>query len=119
MRFRTRDLAATVSWPGTWRMLRRYSRSGLSEVRRAVSRRAFAAEASRFVPELRPEDLVNGHAGVRAQAVARDGTLVDDFVVSRTERALHVRNAPSPAATACLTLARLIADRAEAELGVV
>jgi (S)-2-hydroxyglutarate dehydrogenase len=117
--FRARDLAATLAWPGTWRMMRRYWRTGLTEMRRAASRRAFASEASRFVPELQPADLVHGQGGVRAQALARDGSLVDDFVVSRTGGALHVRNAPSPAATSCLALARLIADRAEAELGVV
>jgi 2-hydroxyglutarate dehydrogenase len=118
-RFRARDLAQTLAWPGTWRMVRRYWRTGVTEMRRAASRRAFASEASRFVPELRAGDLVHGHGGVRAQALARDGSLVEDFVVSRTERALHVRNAPSPAATSCLAVARLIADRAEAELGVV
>src|SRR5918994_2587267 len=117
-RVRMGELAATLAWPGTWRLARRHWRTALAELRRAASRRAFAAEATRFVPELRPGDLVSGHAGVRGQAVARDGALIDDFVVSRTERALHVRNAPSPAATSCLALARLIADRAEEELGL-
>jgi L-2-hydroxyglutarate oxidase LhgO len=72
--------------------------------------------ASRYVPSIGPADVVRAGAGVRAQAVDRDGTLVDDFVVHATERALHVRNAPSPAATSALALARLIADRAEREL---
>jgi (S)-2-hydroxyglutarate dehydrogenase len=117
-RVRGRDLASTLAWPGTWRLVRRHWRTGGVELRRALSRRAFATEASRFVPELRASDLVAGHAGVRGQALARDGTLVDDFVVSRTGRSIHVRNAPSPAATSCLALARLIADRAEAELGI-
>jgi 2-hydroxyglutarate dehydrogenase len=88
------------------------------EARTAVDRRAFVAELRRFVPELASGDVTGGPAGVRAQAVDRDGTLVDDFVVHATERALHVRNAPSPAATSALALARLIADRAEAELGL-
>jgi L-2-hydroxyglutarate oxidase len=117
-RVRAGELASTVAWPGTWRLARRHWRTALAELRRATSRRAFAAEAARFVPELRPHDLVPGHAGVRGQAVARDGELIDDFVVTRTERALHVRNAPSPAATSCLALARLIGDRADEELGV-
>jgi (S)-2-hydroxyglutarate dehydrogenase len=104
-----RDLA----WPGTWRMARRWWRTGLTEIRHAVSRRALAAAAAEYVPELGPGDLSGGFAGVRAQAVARDGTLLDDFVVSETERGLHVRNAPSPAATSAFALARLIADRAE------
>jgi (S)-2-hydroxyglutarate dehydrogenase len=104
-----RDLA----WPGTWRMARRWWRTGLTEIRHAVSRRALAAAAAEYVPEVGPRDLERGFAGVRAQALGRDGTLIDDFVVSETERALHVRNAPSPAATSAFALARLIADRAE------
>jgi (S)-2-hydroxyglutarate dehydrogenase len=109
---RSPDLASAIAWPGTWRLAARHWRAGASELHRAASRRAFAAQASRLVPELRPADLVAGPAGVRAQALGRDGRLVDDFVVHRTERAVHVRNAPSPAATAALALARLIADRA-------
>jgi L-2-hydroxyglutarate oxidase len=102
-----------VAWPGTWRMVRRWWRTGLTEIRHLVSRRALAAAAADYVPEIRPADLDGGFAGVRAQALGRDGKLVDDFVVSETERALHVRNAPSPAATSSLALARLIADRAD------
>ncbi|MGH2715350.1 MAG: L-2-hydroxyglutarate oxidase, partial [Thermoleophilaceae bacterium] len=101
------------AWPGTWRMARRWWRTGLTELRHAVSRRALAAAAADYVPEIGPDDFDGGFSGVRAQAVARDGRLVDDFVVSETERALHVRNAPSPAATSAFALARLIADRAE------
>ena len=102
-----------VLWPGTLRMAGRWWRTGLRELRRASSRRAFAREAARYVPELEPDDLSRAFAGIRAQAVGRDGTLVDDFVISQTERALHVRNAPSPAATSSLALARLIADRVD------
>ena len=74
------------------------------------------ADAARYIPEIRPEDVLPGPAGVRAQALGRDGALIDDFVVSETAGALHVRNAPSPAATSALALARLIADRVEASL---
>lgn len=112
-----RDLAATLRWPGTWRMARRFWRTGAGELRRAVSRRAVASEASRFVPGIEAEDLEPAFAGVRAQALSRDGRLVDDFVVSQTPRAIHVRNAPSPAATSALALARLIVDRLEAAAG--
>jgi L-2-hydroxyglutarate oxidase len=105
--------ARDLTWPGTWRMARRWWRTGLTEIHHAVSRRALAAAAADYVPEIGPRDFDGGFAGLRAQAVGRDGTLVDDFVVSETERALHVRNAPSPAATSSLALARLIADRAE------
>jgi (S)-2-hydroxyglutarate dehydrogenase len=110
-------LAHSLSWPGTWRMARRWWRTGVHELWRAVSRRRFAREAAAYVPELEPDDFRPWFSGVRAQAVGRDGRLVDDFVISETERALHVRNAPSPAATASLALARLIADRAEDRLG--
>ena len=106
-----------VLWPGTLRMARRWWRTGLTELRRASSRRAFAREAARYVPELEPDDLSHGFAGIRAQALGRDGTLVDDFVISQTERALHVRNAPSPAATSSLALARVIADRVDTLAG--
>ena len=107
-----RDLADTLTWPGTWRLLRDHWRTAVGELGPAASRKAFVGELRRFIPELRAADVRPGPAGVRAQAVARDGSLVDDFVVHRTERALHVRNAPSPAATSSLALARLIADEA-------
>jgi len=110
------DLADTFAWPGTWRMMRRWWKTGLQEVHLAASRRAFAAHAARYVPGLTAADMTPGFAGVRAQAVARDGKLVDDFVISRTDRALHVRNAPSPAATSSLALAELIADSADEHL---
>ena len=112
-RVRGRDLAQTVVWPGTWRLAARFWRTGLTELRHASSRRAFIADLRRFVPELDAADVLPGPSGIRAQAVGRDGRLVDDFVVHRTERALHVRNAPSPAATSSLALAKLIVDQAE------
>jgi L-2-hydroxyglutarate oxidase len=109
-------LARSLAWPGTWRMARRWWRTGLNEITYAVSSRRFVREAADYIPELAPGDFSPWYAGIRAQAVARDGRLVDDFVLSETARALHVRNAPSPAATSSLALARLIADRAEAGL---
>ena len=112
-----RDLRDNVTWPGTWRLVARDWRTGLREIRHALSKRAFVAAAQRLVPELDPADFVPGLAGVRAQALARDGTLVDDFVVSRTERSVFVRNAPSPAATSSLPLGRLIADEVDPLLG--
>ena len=117
-RVRPRDLADTVAWPGVWRLARRHWRPALAELRRGLSRRAFVAELRRYVPELRAADVVGGHSGVRAQALGRDGSLIDDFVVSRTERALHVRNAPSPAATSALALASRIADMLEEDPGL-
>ena len=109
-------VAHSLAWPGTWRMARRWWRTGARELARAASTRGFAREAARYVPELEPGDFTRWYSGVRAQAVARDGRLIDDFVLSETERALHVRNAPSPAATSALALARLIADRVERRL---
>jgi (S)-2-hydroxyglutarate dehydrogenase len=109
-RVRWRDLTSNVAWPGTWRLVQRFWRTGLSELRHATSRRAFVAELRRFVPELDVDDVLPGPSGIRAQALDRDGRLVDDFIVHRTGRALHVRNAPSPAATSSLALAKLIAE---------
>jgi (S)-2-hydroxyglutarate dehydrogenase len=113
---RPRDLGQTLAWPGTWRMAARNWRAGLVEMRHAASRSAFAAEATRMVPALDGLAVRPGPAGIRAQTIDRDGTLVDDFVVHHTERAIHVRNAPSPAATSSLALARLIADEAAATM---
>lgn len=113
LRVRARDVACTLAWPGTWRMARRWWRIGLRELHHAADRRALIREAARLVPELRAGDAEPAFAGVRAQAVSRDGRLVDDFVFSQTPRALHVRNAPSPGATACLAIARHVADTAE------
>jgi L-2-hydroxyglutarate oxidase len=112
-----RDLRDTLTWPGSWRMGARWWRTGLQEIHLAASRRAFAERAARYVPGLRARDMVPAFGGVRAQAVSRDGRLVDDFAISCTPRAVHVRNAPSPAATSSLALAARIVDTAERELG--
>ena len=106
----------SLGWPGTWRMARRFWRTGVTELRHAASRASLARAAADYVPDVRPGDLLPYFTGVRAQALARDGRLLDDFVVSERERSLHVLNAPSPAATSSLALADLIADRAEPEL---
>jgi (S)-2-hydroxyglutarate dehydrogenase len=112
-RVRPADLASTLAWPGTWRLIRHFWQTGTTELGHALSRRAFLSELRRFIPELEVRDVLAGPSGIRAQALDRDGRLVDDFVVHRTERALHVRNAPSPAATSSLALAKLIADQTE------
>jgi len=111
-RVHPRDLRATLGWPGSWKMMRRFWRTGISELRMAASRKAFVAACARYVPELQAGDVVDGPAGIRAQAVGRDGALVDDFVFSDAAGALFVRNAPSPAATSSLAIASHIADRA-------
>jgi 2-hydroxyglutarate dehydrogenase len=106
-------LGRSLRWPGTWRMARRWWRTGVTELHHALSPAALTRAAARYVPELAPGDAEPAWAGVRAQALARDGKLLDDFAFSHTERALHVRNAPSPAATAALAIARHVADEAE------
>jgi 2-hydroxyglutarate dehydrogenase len=112
-RVRRRDLGETLRWPGTWKMMADHWRAGLIEMRHAADPASFVAEAARMVPALKGAKATAGPAGIRAQALGRDGKLVDDFVVHRTERAVHVRNAPSPAATSSLAISRLIADRLE------
>jgi (S)-2-hydroxyglutarate dehydrogenase len=102
------DLAETLAWPGFRRMAARHWRTGVREVVGSLSRRAFCNAARRYVPELRPADLLRARSGVRAQAVARDGTLVDDFRVSRQGRVVAIRNAPSPAATSSMAIAEHI-----------
>jgi 2-hydroxyglutarate dehydrogenase len=109
---RAKDLKEALAWPGTWRMARRFWRTGLTEVGYAASRTRLVKAAQRFVPELTPQDVLPGPTGVRAQALARDGRLLDDFAFSRTARTLHVRNAPSPAATSAFAIARLVCDQA-------
>ncbi len=107
------ELASLLRWPGFYRMGRRYWRMGVSELSLALNKGAFARELQRYVPAVQAKDLSPAGAGVRAQAVSRDGRLLDDFVFSEEEGILHVRNAPSPAATACLAIAEVIADRVD------
>jgi 2-hydroxyglutarate dehydrogenase len=115
---RGEDVLDTLAWPGSWRMFRHWWRTGLSELRHATLRSAFVRAAARYVPELGVDDVEPAFAGVRAQALTRDGQLVDDFVFSATERALHVRNAPSPAATSSLAIGRYVAKEAERGFGL-
>jgi L-2-hydroxyglutarate oxidase len=104
-----RHLGATFRFRGFWHFARVNWRFGLGEMARSLSRRRFAAAARRLVPELRRADLVPAPAGVRAQAIGRDGAIIDDFLIRRAGRAVHVLNAPSPAATASLEIGATIA----------
>ena len=110
-RVSVRELASLLTWPGFYRMARRYWRMGLSEFGLALNQGAFIRELQRYLPALQPVDVLPAGAGVRAQAVAADGRLLDDFAFAEEEGILHVRNAPSPAATACLAIAETIVDR--------
>jgi (S)-2-hydroxyglutarate dehydrogenase len=112
--FNRADARSTLTWPGTYRMARKFWRTGLTEMSFAARRKAFIDACAEYVPSLKPSDVETGPAGLRAQAIARDGKLLDDFAFAETEGALHVRNAPSPAATSSLAIARVIADRLEA-----
>ncbi|WP_373299267.1 L-2-hydroxyglutarate oxidase [Streptomyces phaeofaciens] len=114
---RPREALATAAWPGVWRMGRQHWRYGAGELRRSVSKGAFVDAVRRMLPAVEAEDLTRAGAGVRAQAVLRDGALVDDFLIQEGPRAVHVLNAPSPAATASLPIGREVARRALAALG--
>ncbi len=112
-RLRPRDAIDSLSFPGTWRLARRYSRMGAAEIWRDTFKRAAVADMRRYLPALTQSDVSYGPCGIRAQVLARDGTLVDDFLFEHRGAALHVINAPSPAATASLAIGRRIV----AELG--
>ncbi len=105
------DLAEVLRYPGFLRLVARHWWSGTAELLRSRSARLYARAARRLLPEVRREDLLPGGAGVRAQAVGRDGRLVDDFVIETAGTSVHVLNAPSPGATACLAIGRHIAGR--------
>jgi L-2-hydroxyglutarate oxidase LhgO len=108
-----REVVAIARHAGFRRLARRFWRTGLAEQWRDLSRRSFAKEVRRYLPEVRVDQLRPGPSGVRAQAIDPDGTLVDDFRFGGSRRILHVRNAPSPAATASLAIAAEIANMAE------
>jgi len=105
-----RDLIESLTYPGFLRLAGKYWREGMSEMWRSLSKGAFVRALQRLVPEIRSENLVTAPAGVRAQAVGRDGKMIDDFLVQHNERIVHVLNAPSPAATASLNIGKFIVD---------
>ena len=106
-----RDLRDVLAWPGSWRMARAHWRTGVDEVVGSASRRAFMRSASRYVPDIGVADVVRAGSGVRAQAVDRDGSLVDDFRITHDDAVACVRNAPSPGATSSLAIAAHVVDR--------
>lgn len=113
-----RDLAASVAFPGFWRMARQHWRYGIDEWHRSLSKAAFVRALQKLVPEITDSDLVPGGSGVRAQALKNDGSLVDDFQFVPSGRVLHVLNVPSPAATASLMIGKEIVDTASKQLGL-
>jgi (S)-2-hydroxyglutarate dehydrogenase len=110
LKINPRDVLDSVRWPGLWRLGKRYWRTGLDEATRSLSKKRFLASLRELVPDLPDDCLLPAHAGVRAQALRRDGLLVDDFYYERAPRQIHVLNAPSPAATASLEIAKRIVD---------
>lgn len=107
------DLVDTLAFPGFWRLAGRFWKIGAAEYRRSFSKRTFVASLQRLVPEVTAADVTRGGAGVRAQAIDRDGKLVDDFRIVATERMVHVLNAPSPAATASLSIGKVVAGEVD------
>jgi L-2-hydroxyglutarate oxidase len=113
-----RDLAQMAAYGGFWRMAGRYWTTGMGEMYRSLSKRAFVRALRKLVPDLREDDIVRRGAGVRAQAVEPNGLLCDDFRIQEAENMVHVLNAPSPGATASLSIGRTVADLAVRHLGL-
>jgi len=105
------DFVDTITYAGFWRLARRHARAGLEEMHRSFSKKAFVLSLQKLIPEVCAEDLTPGESGVRAQALRPDGGLVDDFLIVKGPCAIHVCNAPSPAATASLEIGRVIAQQ--------
>jgi (S)-2-hydroxyglutarate dehydrogenase len=112
------DLRDVARWPGTSRLIRQHWRYGLREMADSLVKRRYLANVRRYLPDMRAADMVRSTAGVRAQAVRRDGSLVDDFVLQSTDRVMLVRNAPSPAATSSLAIAEHIVSALSSEAAV-
>ncbi len=117
--FSLRDTATTFAYPGFWRMARSYWRMGLGEYWRSFDKRAFVRALQALIPEIQPADLTPGGAGVRAQALDPSGRLLDDFRIVEGERQVHVLNAPSPAATASISIGATVAATALRSFGLV
>jgi L-2-hydroxyglutarate oxidase len=115
--FNLNDMASSLAFPGFWRMAARHWRSGVDEFRRSFSKAKFVRALQKLIPEVKGEDMVSAASGVRAQALRRDGTLVDDFYFVTSKKMLHVLNVPSPAATASLLIAQAIVNLAGDNIG--
>lgn len=115
--FSLRDTAESLTFPGFWRVARKYWRSGKDEFERSVSKESFVRGLQKMVPEIRTEDLVPGGSGVRAQAIHRSGVMVDDFQFSQSKNMLHLYNVPSPAATASIAIGKAVVEMAAKAFG--
>jgi L-2-hydroxyglutarate oxidase len=110
--FNLRDALSVASYGGFWRLAARHGGEGLRELHRSLSKRAFVRSLQRLVPDIQAEDVEPHGAGVRAQALLRDGNLADDFLIVRGTRSLHLLNAPSPGATSSLVIGETLAEQA-------
>ena len=109
--FSLKDTINALRFKGLWKLFSGYWRIGIGEYRRAFSKKLFLKSLQRLVPNLKMEDIIKGKSGVRAQALGSDGNLIDDFLIKKTKNSLHIINAPSPAATACLSIADEVVQR--------
>ncbi|MDY6899394.1 MAG: L-2-hydroxyglutarate oxidase, partial [Cyanobacteriota bacterium] len=107
--FNLRDFAEVMSYPGFWKLAAKHSDEGIKEIIRSFSKAAFVKSLQQLIPEVRSEDVVPTHAGVRAQALMNDGKLVDDFLIVKGQNSVHVCNAPSPAATSSIEIGKAVA----------
>jgi L-2-hydroxyglutarate oxidase len=112
--FNLRDFAEVITFPGFWKLAAKHYDEGIQEIIRSFRKAAFVHSLQRLIPEVQSQDVTPTHAGVRAQALRQDGNLVDDFLIVRGERSLHVCNAPSPAATASLEIGKAVAAQVPA-----
>ncbi|HEY9696604.1 MAG TPA: L-2-hydroxyglutarate oxidase [Trichocoleus sp.] len=112
--FDLKDFAEVMTFPGFWKLAAKHADEGMKEVIRSFSKAAFVRSLQRLIPEVQAEDLVPTHAGVRAQALMNDGKLVDDFLIIPGVNAVHICNAPSPAATSSLEIGKAVAGQVPA-----
>ncbi len=109
--FSFKDMADTLTWSGFWRIVAKYGQTGMGEIYRSLSKAAFTRSLQKLIPEITQDDLVEGGAGVRAQACDKKGNLIDDFNILQNGNIIHLRNAPSPAATSALSIGKLISEK--------
>lgn len=109
--FSFKDMTESLTWPGFWKIVAKYGQTGIGEIYRSLSKSAFTNALQKLIPEIQSDDLISGGAGVRAQACDRKGNLIDDFNILQNKNIIHVRNAPSPAATSSLSIGKLISQK--------
>ena len=116
--FSAREFAETLAYPGFWKLVGRHLRAGVSELNRSLRKGVFVKSLQKLVPDITADDLEPGGAGVRAMAVDRNGRMVDDFYIEETPGAIHILNAPSPAATSSFMIGKHIAHKADLRISV-